>query len=253
MLSNLSRREFRAQLDTPKLDATFSSVEGLYQGLKFNLPEQFAKGGALHGAAGSAALEAASKGSAEKLAKKSGNPASEGLTALMASRMFGDKLKALQKHARALKELDRTRPAAPTLVDAGLCLLACQLLMLSQNGEAAELLLKTGEAPLEEYCDRSEGEFWARYRGEPPAFDSAPVGENANGQNLMHARALLRAGGAAHAGACARKLLAQLWPAMAGDELMSKYSSEFYADAAGASTYAALLEKAAPVGAVQVV
>ena len=50
-LPNLARRDFAVDLELPsiRVHGTYSSVEALYQGLKFTVPEQFAVGGALEG------------------------------------------------------------------------------------------------------------------------------------------------------------------------------------------------------------
>ena len=249
-LSNLARREFFVDLQLPHLSVkgTFSSVEALYQGLKFDAPEQFAIGGALEGEAGMAALEGAKPGSAAKVTKsyeKCGG-ASEGVLTVMISRCFGDALARLRRQAPPLALLDRPRPnAPPTQLDAMMGLLACQLTMLSQNADARELLLKTGDALLEEYTEEANGELWTRFR---PADGTPPKGQNANGQNLMHARALLRAGGVSHAADCAKKLFAALGPSIAGEAVMSAHALSFYEDK-GLGTYAALLETLAPISA----
>ena len=143
----------------------------------------------------------------------------------------------------AYATLERSRPGPFTQIDSALALLACQLLMLGGNEEGRELLLRTGEAPIEEYCDRPEGEFWARYR---PEDGGVPVGENANGQNLMHLRTLLRTSAPADLTACGARLLGELGPALVGKAVMSELSATFYAEES--TTYADVLERAAPSG-----
>ena len=150
----------------------------------------------------------------------------------------------------ALATLDRSRPGPFTQIDSALALLACQLLMLGGNEEGRELLLRTGEAPIEEFCDRPEGEFWSRFR---PVDDAAacpsagpPVGENANGQNLMHLRALLRVAEPAYLKASGERLLGELGPTLVGKAVMSCYSAQFYAEDE-TMLYMDLLERAAPL------
>jgi len=244
-LSNFAGRNFEVDVSNAYLRVvgTFGCVESLYQGLKFNLVEQFARGGKLDGEEAVRVLETIKPGIAAKYEKKQGEGPADGFVALNVSLLWGDKLAAVRASSPELATLDRSRPAAFTQIDSGLILLACQLLMFSQSAPARELLLSTSEQPLEEFSDRPEGEFWSRFR--PEEEDAPPMGQNADGQNLMHCRMLLRASGSEHALACGTRLLDELGGVLTGKAVLSAYALAFYVD--GAMPYAAILEQAAPI------
>lgn len=160
-----------------------------------------------------------------------------------------DKMAALRAKERALATLALARPASLVQLDSGLLLLMCQLFMLSENADGRELLERTGDALLEEYAEKPRNperpDNWARFRPN----DGVPIGHNLNGQNLMHARTLLRSGGPSSDGvevvrACATRLFDDLAPAIVGSVVMSKHAAEFYRDES--ITYAAMLAKAVP-------
>ena len=248
-LSNLATREFQVRLPIPSHPATkgctYTCVEALYQSLKFNLAAEFAKGGALEGRKGKDLLNAVKPGFKDKAKAKEEAGAAEGYVALIVSRLWGDELQQARDFAPAsLSKLDRVRPAAFTQIDSGLALLACQLLMLAQNVEATSLLVETEDKALEEFCDRAEGEFWARYR--PPDDSGTCSGQNANGQNLMHARRLLRAGNPDYAARCANDLFKKLEKVLTGKEALSQYAREFYAHSS--MTYSDVLENVRATG-----
>lgn len=241
-LSNMAGHEFRVDVDVQhlKLSETFGSVEALYQGLKFNLPREFASGGALSGEVGAAKLALVKPDIAEKLKKKAEKGPAAGWIAWYCSReLVDDKLATVRASDPALATLDRSCACTP--IDLALLLLACQLSMLAGNENARQLLERTGEAPLEEFCDNPKGELWARFR---PVDGTAPVGQNLAGQNLMHARALLRSSGVARLATCAQQLFMVLAPVIAGKEIMSSHSANFYRDSR--LTYAAVMAIAAP-------
>ena len=107
-LSNLTRREYRVDVSTEELfiAATFTSVESLFQGLKFNLVQEFALGGALEGEAGIALVNVAKPGFIEKYAKKASEGPADGFVALFVSRLWGDALAVARATSPALATLD---------------------------------------------------------------------------------------------------------------------------------------------------
>ncbi len=247
-LSNFARRDFAVKVSNKHLevDGTFSCVEALYQALKFNRPEQFANGGRLDGMECVKMLDGIKPGIEEKFLKKALEGPADGFIALSVSQLWGEKLQALKDQApEQLRDFDRARPAAFAQIDSALCLLACQLLMLSQSAPARELLLETGSKPLEEYSDRPEGEFWSRYRPEEHGRAGPPAGSNSDGQNKMHLRELLRVSGHQYAERCGAKLLDELGPVLKGKEVLSSHAFAFYED--DSMTYAALLERVVPL------
>ena len=251
-LSNWAHRDFPVKVKIPAeegsaetgftgVDGRFASVESLYQALKFNQVELFTKGAIFNDGDNTVdLLDKVKPGFKKKFdRRKEANGPTVGFIALQVSQLWGETFDAL-KQAAELERFERARPAAFTQIDSGLCLLACQLLMLSVSSLAQRLLLETGDQMLEEFTDFREGDFWCRYRPE----SGPPRGENANGQNLMHLRALLRMSGPTYAGVCGEQLLISMWPVLQGKRVLSTHALEFYKDKA--MTYSELLERVVP-------
>jgi hypothetical protein len=195
-------------------------------------------------------LEAAKPGFRQKQEIRETRGAADGFIAKVASR----ELAACCEASTELETLKRRRSMPFTQLDLALCLFACQLLMLGQNAEGRNLLLETGDAPLEEYCDKPEGEVWARYRSSnaepaPTADGPATAGQNVNGQNLMRARAILRMAEEEGAPAIERvveyavNLLEQLSPCLKGEVVLSELAADFYTSTDESFTYELMLER----------
>jgi hypothetical protein len=166
-LSNFAHREFAVDIATDHLSlrGSFSSVEGLFQGLKFNLTEQFACGGLLVGAKAGSILEPLKAGITAKLEEKlAASPENmEGFVALQSCRLL---LRAAPGATGVpeLATLQRRRGSTLAQADAGLTLLACQLFMYAQSAAARELLAATADLHLEEFNDGGAPSRRARRR-----------------------------------------------------------------------------------------
>ena len=193
-LSNFCSREFTVllpQLVSPR-PVTFSSVEALYQGLKFTLTEQFGCGHLLDGERGVDTLVAAKGESANKYRAAIQSGFAGKLPCMIEKAVKPPKER--PDHMDGVLEKLQQQPGLEAFArrvtlkqnDKALVLLACQLFMYSENESARVLLLSTGRYRLEEHDDT--GDFWSLSR-------DGTVGRNANGLNLMLIRRLLQTWG----------------------------------------------------------
>ena len=238
-LSNLAERQFDVHIDgLVPVKRRYGSVEALFQGLKFTLTDEFAEGGLLAGDAGVTTMVACGKTSFSRRLPgkiKSGFGGSVALAiahekyAVRVTPKVGPSLlERLQAHA-GLSDFEKRHPGWADKHDQALALLACQLLMYSQHARARQLLLSTGDCPLEEWADPAAktADFWSI----TPDHTS---GQNANGQNLMLIRTVLRECGGPFPSYCflgthrveafAMRLFVSLRPAITAEVEASEWS-----------------------------
>ena len=220
-LSNLYAREFDVPLRVADglVDRnsgnlyTFPSVEALYQGLKMSHTAEFRQGGELEGDRGVQLME--TSGGQPSFGKTTSKSVGRGFTGMVAMRL----LKALRPNPHGLSGAHKlitesvahlrglTMRARLSENDSGLMLLACQLLMYSQNEDARRLLEATGDRRLEEHAEDVD-DFWC-------LTADGTRGQNCNGQNVMLVRRLLRAGGYCELRALSMRIFAELCPTLA--------------------------------------